>query len=118
MSNNSDVEDNRRRHGGIPPRPWRVKIYTSNPNTVIAETDCWGIYAANGKCVVETDSGFYPPDIETAEFICKCVNEQHQQQYANITVTGDCGKLHSFEEWQKCPICDANLRRRLERKEP
>lgn len=65
-------EDPRKRHGGIPPRPWKVQI------EVFGDEECWGIIAADGTCVVETDSGVYPPDIETAEFICKCVNERKE----------------------------------------
>lgn len=49
----------------IAPRPWRVHT---------GDGDCWGILDANGNRVVETDSGYYPPNIATAEFIVKCVN--------------------------------------------
>ncbi len=72
MPDHSDVEDPRRRHGGVPPRPWRVNIDVNSrdPN----DRECWGIVDANGNAVVETDCGYYPPDIETAEFIVNCVN--------------------------------------------
>lgn len=31
-----------------------------------------------------------------------------------LTVRGDCGKIHSsFEEWQKCQVCESVLVRRL-----
>ncbi len=62
-------EVDRLRHGGTPPRPWTVRIEGE---------ECWGIYAADGTTVVVTDSGFYPPDVETAEFICNCVNERKE----------------------------------------
>lgn len=63
--------DPRKRHGGIAarPRPWRV---------VVDEWGCNGIVAADGTIVCETDSGYYSPDTETAEFICKCVNERKE----------------------------------------
>ena len=51
----------------IHPRPWRV---------VVSHGECQGILDADGELVVETDSGFYPPNLATAEFICKCVNEK------------------------------------------
>lgn len=68
-------EDNRKRHGGIPPRPWRVEIERWGGD---GDEECLGIYAADGVRVIVTDSGFYPPDIETAEFIVKCVNERKE----------------------------------------
>lgn len=49
----------------IAPRPWRV---------LIKDGDCWGIADATGNSVVLTDSGYYPPNLATAEFIVKCVN--------------------------------------------
>jgi hypothetical protein len=104
-------ENSRRRHGGIPPRPWHVKIYVNSPTTVIEDIECWGIYAADGTRVVETDSGYYPPDIETAEFICKCVNALSDSQAINVTIHGNCGALHhSFKEWQQCQTCEAILK--------
>jgi hypothetical protein len=50
----------------IPPRPWRIEVYGE---------DITYIVDANGDHVVVTDCGFYPPNLKTAEFICKCVNE-------------------------------------------
>ena len=64
-------EDPRKRHRGPPPRPWHVELSDDGE-------DCYGILGADGRRVIETDSGVYPPDIETAEFIVKCVNERKE----------------------------------------
>lgn len=55
----------------ISPRPWRVE-------NVARENDCACILDANGDPVVITDDGFYPPNLATAHFICKCVNERKE----------------------------------------
>lgn len=49
----------------LPPRPWSVYI---------VDGMCWGILAADGTEIVQTDCGYYPPNLKTAEFICECVN--------------------------------------------
>jgi hypothetical protein len=38
----------------------------------------WGIVDCNGDKVVETDSGYYSPDADIAEYIVKCVNEREE----------------------------------------
>jgi hypothetical protein len=50
----------------VSPRPWRV---------LQVDGECDGIVDVNGDAVIETDTGVYPPNLATAEFICKCVNE-------------------------------------------
>jgi hypothetical protein len=52
----------------IHPRPWCVDVDRGG--------ECQGIIDALGDPVIITDSGFYPPNKATAEFICKCVNER------------------------------------------
>lgn len=53
-------------------KPWKVEYCGVGSKSVydIRVRDC------NGKIVVETDGGYYPPDAETAEYIVKCVNER------------------------------------------
>lgn len=52
-------------------RPWRVVVETwGDP----PEDYCDGIVDAEGERVVETDSGCYPPDLETAQLIVDAVN--------------------------------------------
>lgn len=62
------VSDEENKNDAIPPRPWRIV-----PDDEFSER-CWGIVDANGKSVVVTDSGFYPPDHKTAEFIIAAIN--------------------------------------------
>lgn len=52
------------------PTPWRLDLDKEWPEF----TDC-PIRDANGNPVVQTDSGVYPPDNETAALIVKAVNE-------------------------------------------
>lgn len=53
------------------PRPWKAL-----PGDEIEGEGrrCDGIVDANGHSVVVTDSGFYPPDLETAQLIVDAVN--------------------------------------------
>ncbi len=51
-------------------RPWRVLVESWNGS----EDYCDGIVNAEGDPVVETDSGFYAPDLETAQLIVDAVN--------------------------------------------
>ena len=54
----------------IPPRPWRT-ISGDDPED---PSRCNGIVDADGNSVVVTDSGFYPPNMKTAEWIVRLVN--------------------------------------------
>lgn len=47
------------------PRPWRVEM---------KDGECWGVVAANGNRVIETDSGYYPPGGIGAAMIVFAVN--------------------------------------------
>ena len=45
------------------PGPWKVEV---NPDDV---SEVWGIVSAEGKEIVETDAGFYPPSLNDARLI-------------------------------------------------
>ncbi len=53
------------------PRPWKVEL---------EDGLCWGIVDANGRKVVETDSGFYEPDEPTAQLIVDVINALPQEK--------------------------------------
>lgn len=58
----------------IPPRPWRVESREDyHPD---GETVCDGVVDADGYDVIKTDTGVYPPNLETAEHICRFVNAE------------------------------------------
>ena len=59
----------------IPPRPWRV---------LVALGECEGIVDANGFVVVETNSGFYPPNRATCEFIVEAINALSTPKSAEV----------------------------------
>ncbi len=57
-------------------RPWRVLVESYGdafPDTE-PEDYCNGIVDADGDHVIQTDSGCYPPDLETAQLIVDAVN--------------------------------------------
>lgn len=61
--------------GGHTPIPWKVQIDSEYPD------DIQGIYTADGKTrIVETDSGYYPPKLADANFICTAVNAYERDQ--------------------------------------
>ena len=61
------------------PGPWRCEFDEDCPAT----TD-WPILDANGEPVVVTDSGFYPPDPETARAIVDAMNNEDSWRKAYI----------------------------------
>ena len=60
------MDSEKRKH----PIPWRVLIERTTDGT----SYCNGVVDANGQTVIETDAGYYPPDVETAEMLVKAVN--------------------------------------------
>lgn len=50
---------------GVSPTPWSIE---EQDGRVLNIRD------KNGQRVVETDCGFYPPNLETSKFIVACVN--------------------------------------------
>lgn len=52
--------------------PWRV--LECDPGDWPDDDRCGGIRDADGERVVTTDSGVYGPDLETARFIVRAVN--------------------------------------------
>jgi hypothetical protein len=60
----------------LPHAPWRTtgEEITNADSGEIVSQPCFGITDAHGGTVVRTESGIYPPNYPTAEFICFCRN--------------------------------------------
>lgn len=90
---------------GISPTPWRVEKCTYNDTRV----EC--IVEANGKIIVETDSGCYPPEVPDAT-IMAAAPELYQalwfQCFGNTGV-GNCRNCKGAElgNCKTCPLGNA-----------
>ena len=79
------------------PTPWKVNYYESDGK--IEYDEDMPILDANGKHVVETDYGVYPPDKATVEEIVAAVNEYNKpkRNYSRFDSVADAYK--AFREF-------------------
>lgn len=74
----------------IPPRPWRYEVRADLGD----EPFCDGVFDAKNYDVIKTDSGVYPPNVETADLICRMVNAEREIA-AFLKKAADCEKNHT-----------------------
>lgn len=77
------------------PGPWRIKWHTSRPDLQD------GLVGADGYAVLRTDSGIYPPDMPTLEFIA-AAREDIPRLVAEV-------RRLQRDHYDRCPCCDAAL---------
>ena len=80
------------------PTPWKVNYWYDADGSKVYDDD-EPIVDANGKAVVVTDSGVYPPDRETVEEIVAAMNEYNgpRDEYMRVDKDGNVERIWTVE---------------------